>query len=77
MDALRPSQDSGQGNLSAVRLGETMTNEVKNNSAVAGRRPYSTPMVRDYGNLQAVTQGVAGGSLKDGTATTPGKKTAL
>jgi|KBSSwiStaDraftv2_1062776.scaffolds.fasta_scaffold123835_2 hypothetical protein len=41
------------------------------------RKPYRTPMVRDYGNLADVTQGNASGTGSDMVGVTSGKKTTI
>ena len=60
------------------RGGDMPEGAINEGSAFHGaRKPYRTPMVRDYGNLADVTQGNGQGVASDKAGVTTGKKTTV
>ena len=54
-----------------------MTRDAMVNTSHGARKPYRTPVVRDYGNLHELTQGNATGTGSDMVGVTVGKKTTI
>ena len=72
-----------QGEMHVLRSTTPEENEMTDNPRKAGpstkaaRKPYRTPKVRTYGNIQDITRGNADGVKTDKAGQTVGKKTTI